>query len=92
MARQTQDRNWQVDGDPFLVNDEEAVVQTINEAMLILTRIGGAVIIVAQREEVAPDMWQTTGYAVRWSSYAPGARLKTVDDEPVGEPVAAANA
>ena len=90
MARQTQDRNWQVDGDPFLVNDEETLFQTLQEAVTILTRIGGAVLIVAQREEVAPDMWHTTGFGLRWESYAPGRRVKPA--EPVEEPVAASAA
>lgn len=76
-------RNWIVDGDPFVVDDEEELFGALSEATTILTRIGGAVIIVAQREEVAPDMWHTSGFAFKWASYAPGKRAEVKEPEPV---------
>ena len=78
----TKDRTWQIDGDPFDVEDLDSLHAAIQEAAQILGRIGGAVIIVADREEIAPDMWATTRYLFRWSSYAPGKR-KVDEQRPV---------
>lgn len=87
MARTTQDRQWIVDGDPFLVDDEETLGQALMEAVTVLTRIGGGLVIAAQREEVAPDMWQTTGFVFRWSSYSPGIRRRQDEEQQVPEQV-----
>lgn len=81
----SQPRQWTIDADPFFVDDEEELAHALGEAVTILTRIGGALMIVAQREEVAPDLWQTTGFAFKWSSYAPGKRAsKQPEVEPSG--------
>lgn len=84
------DRNWQIDADPFMVDDEE-IGEALFEAVRILTRIGGAVIVAANREEVAPDLYATTGLLFKWTSYAPAKRLPKDEpvDEPAEDPVAA---
>ena len=87
MANKTADRNWQIDADPFMVDDDEAIGEAVFEAVRILTRIGGAIIIAANREEVAPEHYVTTGIMMRWTSYAPAKRLPK-DEPQAEEPVA----
>lgn len=91
----TRDRVWQVDSDPFDIEDADNLRAALDEAALVLSRIGGAVIVVADREEVAPDMWATTRFVFRWSSYSPGRRKggerqMDIAPEPVTEPDATA--
>ena len=69
------DRTWVIDGDPFVIEDAGELELELHRCALILERVGGAVIVAAQRQEIAPDHYVTTGYAFRWSSYAPATRL-----------------
>lgn len=80
----THPRTWTIDADPMLVGleDQDLVFEALTEITTILTRIGGAVIIAADRTEVAPDMWQTTGLICKWESFVPGKRMKPQDPEP----------
>jgi hypothetical protein len=88
----TKDRQWEID-EPFFVDaqDGEDLALALAEAEVILRRIGGAIQIVARREEVAPEMFATTGYMFAWRSYAPARRQRKpepVPDAPVtDEPV-----
>lgn len=81
MSNQPKPRSWVIDGDPFLVDDDETLAASVHEALTILSRIGGAITILANREQVAPEHWHTTSYVFRWNSFAPARRL-----EPVSEP------
>lgn len=83
MSNDPKPRNWTIDADPFLVENDEEVAQAFLEAMVILNRIGGAVVIAADREQISPDHWQTTGFMFRWTSFAPA---KRIDPEDVPEP------
>lgn len=83
MARSPAPRNWQLDADPFAVEELEDLHAAIVEATQILGRIGGAIVIVADREQVADEMYVTNRYIFRWSSYAPA----TKKQEPVVEAV-----
>jgi len=74
------DRTWVLDGDPFAIEDAQELELELHRCALILERIGGAVIIAAQRQEIAPGHYVTTGYAFRWSSYAPAQRLEAQDN------------
>ena len=51
MARTSAPRNWQLDADPFAVEEIEDLHAAIVEATQILSRIGGAIVIVADREQ-----------------------------------------
>lgn len=78
-------RTWQLDGDPFLTSPEDLEVE-LHQAANILARVGGVILIAAQREEIAPDHFVTTGYAFTWRSYAPARRMEPVETEAVPEP------
>lgn len=78
------DRSWQIDGDPFLTTPEE-LEEEIHSAAVVLSRVGGVVLIAAQREEVAPQHYVTTGYVFTWRSYAPARRMEPVETEAVPE-------
>lgn len=80
----TQPRTWAIDGDPLTVGlqDQDELYAAMTEAVSILTRIGGSVIIAAERTQIAPDVWQTTGYIFKWSSFFPGKRLEPMEQEP----------
>lgn len=88
MSRTPNDRNWVIDGDPFAVSDEE-LQYALAEATVILSRVGGTIAVVADREEIAPGMYQTVRYVFKWSSYAPAKRQEPVPEPVVEEPVAA---
>jgi len=74
------DRTWVIDGDPFAIEDANELEIELHRCAMILQRIGGAVIIAAQRQEIAPGHYVTTGFAFRWSSYAPAQRLAPDDN------------
>lgn len=76
MARTSAPRNWQLDADPFAVEEIEDLHAAIVEATQILSRIGGAIVIVADREQVADEMYVTSRYLFRWNSYAPAKRAE----------------
>jgi hypothetical protein len=78
---QPKPRSWIIDGDPFVVDDDATLEHALGEVITILSRIGGAVTILANREQIAPEHWHTTSYVLRWNSFAPARRL-----EPVSEP------
>jgi hypothetical protein len=80
------DRTWIIDGDPFTVDPDELPIE-LHRCAMVLERIGGVVIVAAQRQEIAEGHYVTTGYAFRWSSYAPAQRLSTEDNghEPITE-------
>lgn len=92
MSTTPQPRNWTIDAHPFLVENDEEAVQAFVEASVILKRIGGAIVIAADREQISPDHWQTTGYLFRWTSFAPAKRIEpeVALPEPEAEPVASA--
>lgn len=81
MSRNVQDRNWWVDGDPLVVDDEETLGQALSDVITILSRIGGGFQIVAQRREVAPGNWQNVGYVFQWISFIPGERYKPEEEQ-----------
>jgi hypothetical protein len=81
------DRNWQIDGDPFVVHPDELEIE-LHQATAILARIGGAIIVAAQREEIAPGHWVTTAYAFTWRSFAPAQRYQEPDTNGAVEPEA----
>lgn len=80
----TQPRTWSIHADPLVVGleDQDIVYEALTEITTILTRIGGAVIIAADREQIAPGMWQTTGLICKWESFVPGKRLPDPEPEP----------
>lgn len=89
--RNVQDRNWWIEGDPLLCDDEESISQALTDAVTILSRIGGGFQIVAQRKEVSPGNWQNTGFICQWVSFVPGERYSEPDEQAdVVEPVPAA--
>ena len=83
------DRTWIIDGDPFTVDPSELEIE-LHRCALVLERVGGVVLVAAQRREIAEGHYITTGYAFRWSSYAPAQRLEAQDNghEPVTQDVA----
>lgn len=85
-SRGVQDRQWWVDGDPLVCDDEEELSQALGDAVRILTRIGGGFSIVAQREEVQPGYFQTQGFVFKWSSFVPAKRQEEVALEPIADP------
>lgn len=87
----TQPRQWTVDADHFVVDfsDEDELWAALMETRSILGRIGGSMIIAANREQIGPDLWETTGFVFKWSSFMPGQRQKP---EPDPEPDNAADA
>lgn len=93
MARQTQDREWflELDGDPqFVAVDDEILGQYLNECMIILSRLGGGIVIGANRQEMAPGIWETTGFTFKWTSFMPGIRYQEPVEVPEVEPEPAA--
>lgn len=81
MSNQPKPRSWVIDGDPFLVDDDETLAAALGDVITILSRIGGAVTILANREQVSAEHYHTTSFVFRWNSFAPARRL-----EPVSEP------
>jgi hypothetical protein len=81
MSRTTNDRQWVVDADPFAVEDED-LMHAIAEAAVVLRRVGGAILIVADRVQVAPEMYETERLIFKWSSYAPAKRQPEAVEEP----------
>lgn len=81
MSRNVQDRNWWVEGDPLIVDDEESLGQALGDVVTILTRVGGGFNVVAQRREVAPGNWQNVGFVFQWVSYVPGERYQEPEPE-----------
>lgn len=85
MGRQTQDRDWflHLDGDPmYVASDDEQLGRALAECHTILSRIGGGIVIGANRAELAPGVWETVGFSFRWVSFMPGVRF-VEDDEQV---------
>lgn len=80
----TQPRTWNIDGDPLVIglDDQEELMQALVEATTILTRIGGSVIVAAERTQIATDVWQTSGFIFKWSSFFPGKRMEPTPLEP----------
>lgn len=76
MARAPQDKQWQIDGDPFVIDNDEELGQALGEAMAILTRVGGSITIAPIRQELAAGVWMPTGYLFKWTSFFPGIRLQ----------------
>lgn len=87
MTRTPKDRIWTIDEDPLVADDQSELSYALAEAAAILRRVGGAITILPDREEIAPEIYQTTRYIFKWSSYAPAKRAEV--PEAVEEPVAA---
>lgn len=81
----TQPRQWEIDGNPLVVGleDQDELMQALVEATTILTRIGGSVIVAAERTQIAADVWQTSGFIFKWSSFFPGKRMEPTMEPPV---------
>lgn len=84
----TQPRQWIIDGDPFRVGleDQQDVHDALVEATAILTRIGGSIIVAAERAQIAPDIWETSAYIFKWSSFFPGKRIEPTTEPQVDDP------
>lgn len=83
MSTPSKDRSWTIDGDPFSVDsdDVELLGSALTEAMVILSRIGGAVIIAAERHEIHPGHFVPGKYHFTWKSFMPAKRQPVTEDE-----------
>lgn len=93
-AEDERPEGWIPDGDVIEVQAEaeDDLYQELANAAWVLKRFGGVIGIVAVREEMAPGIWRTTSYKLRWESYAPGKRLPEPEptaEAPEAEPVPA---
>jgi hypothetical protein len=92
---------WELDGEGFTVTNPEMVygndreeaeddlARALYEATVVLRRIGGVVSFAPVRVELAPEIFVTTEYAMRWNSYSPPVReVAPPEAEEVVEPVA----
>lgn len=79
-------REWSVPWDlqingPQLPLDEQDMVQKLADLWPVLRDIGGVAMVAAARQEIAPNVYVTTGLRVRHESYAPAARQEQPQDE-----------
>lgn len=57
--------------DGFIVHDRDEVRQCLLDLEGAVYQLGGIVTMAAQREQVAPDSYLTTGVRIIYNSYAP---------------------
>lgn len=80
-------RDWYVPLAEYATDDQDVLADELMRIVWMLTRIGGAQMIVADRREIEPGTWATVGFTCRWESYTPGVRAEPAP-EPEPEPVA----
>lgn len=76
-------RDWYIPVSPFSDDDQNVLAEELGRIIYLLTRLGGAQSIVADRQEVEPGVFMTVGFMCRYESYAPAKRYEepAVEDE-----------